>query len=207
MQKIQSEHTEEKRPPGRDQPLRLFIGVAPDSATQRFLDATCHHIAQQGLPRDHRWISHANRHLTLTFLGDTDATHLDLIEDRLRSIAATSPICYGEIVSTHPFPKNRAKMLAAELLPNPPLAKLQQKCKALMRAVGKPPERKTFRPHFTLARSQRGFAGPQPVTTAFTCRLDNLTLYRSLPAPTGSQYEVLLSLPLEGAPDSQGTSK
>lgn len=189
--------------PGRDQPLRLFIGIAPDSATQRFFDATCQHIERLGLPRDLRWITHANRHLTLTFLGETDAVFLETIEGLLREIAATAPTCYGEIVSTHPFPKNRAKMLAAELLPNPELAKLQQQCSTLMRTIGKQPERKTFRPHFTLARSRLGFARPQPIATAFTCRLDNLTLYHSLLTAGSSQYRPLLSLPLANGAHSK----
>ncbi|WOX05365.1 RNA 2',3'-cyclic phosphodiesterase [Microbulbifer pacificus] len=187
-------------PSGSDQPLRLFIGIAPDRATQRFLDATCQHLERQGLPHSSRWITHANRHLTLAFLGDTNAEHLDTIEHCLREIAAAAPTCYGEIVSTHPFPKMRAKLLAAELLPNPQLVELQQQCSALMRAIGKQPERKTFRPHFTLARSGSGFARPQPLATAFTCTLDNLTLYHSLLAPGGSQYRPLLSLPLKGHP-------
>ncbi|HEY8569756.1 RNA 2',3'-cyclic phosphodiesterase [Microbulbifer sp.] len=187
-------------PSGNDQPLRLFIGIAPDRATQRFLDATCEHLERQGLPRSSRWVSSANRHLTLAFLGETNAEHLHTIEHCLRQIASVAPPCHGEIVSTHPFPKIRAKLLAAELLPNPQLTELQQQCCTLMRAIGKQPERKTFRPHFTLARSRSGFTLPQPLATAFTCRLDNLTLYHSLLAPGGSQYRPLLSLHLEGQP-------
>ncbi|WP_158681753.1 RNA 2',3'-cyclic phosphodiesterase [Microbulbifer pacificus] len=180
--------------------MRLFIGVAPDRATQHFLDITCQHLERLGLPRDCRWITQPNRHLTLAFLGETDAIHLEAIEDGLRKIAATLPFCHGEIVSTHPFPKVHAKMLAAELLPNPLLAKLHQQCCALMRDIGKQPERKTFRPHFTLARSRQGFTHPHPIATAFTCTLDNLTLYQSHLAPGGSQYHRILSIPLEGHP-------
>ncbi|MCK7597459.1 RNA 2',3'-cyclic phosphodiesterase [Microbulbifer sp. CAU 1566] len=180
--------------------VRLFIGVAPDTATQRFLDATCHHCQQLRLPRDHRWISHNNRHLTLAFLGDTSCQQLDTIETILRDIASSTAASYGQIVSTHPFPKDRAKMLAAELLPNPELSALHQHCRDLMTAIGKQPERKSFRPHFTLARSNHGFTRLPPLVTDFACRLGNLTLYHSLLAPGGSQYHPLISLPLEGSP-------
>lgn len=179
-----------------EDPVRLFIGIAPDAATQRFLDATAQHCDGFGLPRDCRWISHANRHLTLAFLGDTDVGKIDVIEGALREIAEHSDACCGQIVSTHPFPRQRAKMLASELLPNPELMSLHRQCSTLMQTIGKQPERKTFRPHFTLARSRSGFARIPPVPAAFTCNLDNLTLYHSLLAPGGSQYRPLLTLSL-----------
>lgn len=176
--------------------VRLFIGIAPDAATQRFLDATAQHCDGFGLPRDCRWLSHANRHLTLAFLGDTDVGKIDAVEGILREIAERSDACCGQIVSTHPFPRQRAKMLASELLPNPELMSLHRQCSTLMQTIGKQPERKTFRPHFTLARSRSGFARIPPVPAAFTCNLDNLTLYHSLLAPGGSQYRPLLTLSL-----------
>lgn len=176
--------------------VRLFIGIAPDVATQRFLDATAQHCDRLGLPRDCRWISHDNRHLTLAFLGDTDIRHLETVENILGEIATRNHTCYGQIVSTHPFPRNRAKMLASELLPTPELTTLQRDCSELMRAIGKQPERKTFRPHFTLARNRSGFARLPPVPASFTCTLGNLTLYESLLAPGGSQYRPLLSFEL-----------
>ncbi|MBB5210691.1 RNA 2',3'-cyclic phosphodiesterase [Microbulbifer hydrolyticus] len=180
------------------EPVRLFIGIAPNAATQRFLDATCAYLEGLRLPRDCRWISETNRHLTLAFLGDTERRHLGSIEERLREIARQSPTCPGQIVSTHPFPRDRAKMLAAELLPTPALTALHEKCRKLMAAIGKQPERKTFRPHFTLARSRTGFSRMPAAPADFICRLDNITLYHSLLATGGSQYQPLLSLPLAG---------
>jgi len=180
------------------EPVRLFVGIAPDGATQRFLDATRLHLQGLRLPRDCRWIGSDNRHLTLAFLGDTEVRHLPVIVDTLRAIAAHTPPCSGQIVSTHPFPRDRAKMLAAELLPSPPLATLHGKCRDMMMTIGKQPERKSFRPHFTLARSRSGFSRLPAVPADFHCALDNITLYHSLLAPGGSQYQPLLSLPLEG---------
>ncbi|WP_066963758.1 RNA 2',3'-cyclic phosphodiesterase [Microbulbifer sp. Q7] len=177
---------------------RLFIGIAPDAATQRFLGATCTHLASLRLPRNCRWIGDANRHLTLAFLGDTALDHMATIEQHLEEIAQSTPACTGHIVSTHPFPRDRAKMLAAELLPNPALATLHAHCRNLMTAIGKQPERKQFRPHFTLARSRSGFSRIPAVPADFICTLDNITLYHSLLAPGGSQYQPLLSLRLAG---------
>ena len=178
------------------EPVRLFVGVAPDAATQRFLDATCAHLQGLRMPRDCRWIGGSNRHLTLAFLGDTEPRHLQTIEGALQEIAMETPPCSGQIVSTHPFPRDRAKMLAAELLPTPALAALHGKCREMMTTIGKAPERKSFRPHFTLARSRSGFSRLPAVPADFICALNNLTLYHSLLAPGGSQYQPLLSLSL-----------
>ncbi|WP_197023758.1 RNA 2',3'-cyclic phosphodiesterase [Microbulbifer sp. HZ11] len=178
--------------------IRLFVGVTPDQSTQRFLDGICREAKLRGIPRKVRWTSHGNRHLTVVFLGETDPSHLDAIEQRMEEIASLSPPLCGRIVSAHPFPKKRAALFAAELLPSPGLTDLHQACQALMSATGKKPERKSFRPHFTLARSTAGFSQPAPIPADFTCALDNLTLYQSLLAPGGSQYRPLLTLPLTG---------
>ncbi|WP_231757080.1 RNA 2',3'-cyclic phosphodiesterase [Microbulbifer elongatus] len=187
--------------------IRLFIGIAPDADTQHFLDGICCEAGQRGLPKKVRWISHTNRHLTLAFLGETDPDHLETIEQSLAGIASGSPPLCGKIVSAHPFPRARAAMFAAELLPSPALTRLHRACQALMHAIGKAPERKTFRPHFTLARSRSGFSRPAPIPADFTCILDNLTLYQSLLAPEGSQYRSLLTLPLCGAENSEADSQ
>lgn len=186
--------------------LRLFVGIPPNSAAQRFLDATCVHLQGLRLPRDCRWIGEPNRHLTLAFLGDTDPRHLETIEQALQEIAQSTAACTGQIVSTHPFPRDRAKMLAAELLPTPALTDLHGKCREMMRAIGKQPERKAFRPHFTLARSRTGFSRIPAVPADFICALDNLTLYHSLLAPGGSQYQPLLTLPLSDHMESPSPS-
>nr|WP_010132861.1 RNA 2',3'-cyclic phosphodiesterase [Microbulbifer agarilyticus] len=188
------------------EPLRLFIGIAPDKNTQRFLDGICAAREQQGMPRKLRWISHTNRHLTLAFLGDTDPAHLDTIEVRLKDIARHTAPLDGRIVSTHPFPKPRARMFAAELLPSQRLLDLHQACQALMRAIGKTPEKKAFRPHFTLARSPGGFSSQLPEPTDHICHLSDITLYHSLLAPGGSQYQPLLTLPLAGASAPAGSN-
>ena len=178
--------------------IRLFIGIAPDAAMQRFLDATVAHCRRLAVPRKLRWLSHGNRHLTLAFLGETPETQLPLIEALLSGIAHCTAPLQGTIVSTHPFPKSRSKLLAAELLPNPALMTLHARCGDLMRQIGKQPEGTTFRPHFTLARSRGGFSRLPPLQTEHQCNLDNIVLYQSLLAPGGSQYQPLLRFPLDG---------
>ncbi|MFD1217896.1 RNA 2',3'-cyclic phosphodiesterase [Microbulbifer celer] len=182
----------------QQEPLRLFIGIEPDAATQQFLDATVAHCKRLPLPRKLRWTSYSNRHLTLAFLGDTQPDRIPELESGLSDIAAGTAPLWATIVSTHPFPKQRAKLLAAELLPNPALDALHRKCAQLTLSIGKKPEAAGFRPHFTLARSPGGFSRIAPMPTEFQCQLDNIVLYQSVMAPGGSQYHPLVRYSLCG---------
>lgn len=178
--------------------VRLFIGIEPDRATQKYLDATVDHLRRQSLPRDVRWTGHSNRHLTVAFLGETTTTLVDDIEQRLQAIAKHHSPLFAQAACTQPFPRPRSRLLALELLPNPELDALHRDCRQLMIEIGLRPESATYRPHFTLARSRRGFSRLEPQPAAHLCRLDNLVLYQSLLAPGGSQYAQLCKLPLGG---------
>ncbi|MGL6160252.1 RNA 2',3'-cyclic phosphodiesterase [Microbulbifer sp.] len=178
---------------------RLFIGISPDTATQRFLDSLVDRCRRQlGRSDRVRWTGHANRHLTLAFLGETPDELIPRIEVELAAIADRLPACRARIVSLHPFPKGRSPLLAAELLTNPELDRMHEECRQLMIRLGMAPEGAVYRPHFTLARSRRGFAHLAPLTLDFTLRLDNITLYRSHTAPGGSQYVPLFEAQLKG---------
>ena len=176
--------------------VRLFIGVEPDKSTQKFLDATVEHLRRMSLPRDTRWIGHSNRHLTLVFLGETTVPLIDEIESRLQAIASGHPALFAQAASTHPFPKQRSRLLATELLPTPELDALHRDCRQLMVDIGMRPESASYRPHFTLARSRRGFSRLEPLPASHLCRLNNLVLYQSMLAPGGSQYTQLCKFPL-----------
>lgn len=107
-----------------------------------------------------------------------------------RPVARESSAC-------NPSP-GAGKLLAAELLPNPDLDRLHERCRQLMAKLGMRPENATYRPHFTLARRARGFADLQPLTADFIAPLDNIVLYQSLMAPGGSQYVPIHEVKLEG---------
>jgi len=181
--------------------LRLFIGVRPDAYAQRYFDGLethCRALPAIGGRNNTRWTRHANRHLTLAFLGDTPASLLPALRDGLRQIAANNSHCDGRIVTLTPFPQRRSRLLAAELLTNPHLDRLHEACRQLLRKLGLTPESAAYRPHFTLARNRRGFRAFEPLPLDFTVQLDNIVLYESLLAPGGSQYRPLEEEALQG---------
>jgi 2'-5' RNA ligase len=199
-------------PSGRGEPiaesLRLFVGVRPDAATQRYLDSLVSYCKQQLTGRSQtRWLSPANRHLTLVFLGDTAAGLLPAIETKLGKIANEMPPCSGRLVSTHAFPNSRSRTLAAELLPNPELDRLHQRCRQMMKELGLTPESAHFRPHITLARSRRSFSRLPPLAADFSLRLTNIVLYQSQLSPGGSQYVPLFEAELITEGDKSAANK
>lgn len=182
---------------------RLFIGVRPDDDTQHFLDGLVGHCKRQletGQLESTRWTSHRNRHLTLAFLGETPDGLIPRIANRLQQIAGRQSRCVGRIVSLHPFPQPRSRLLAAEMLANPELDRLHEACRRLMLELGMQPESAAYRPHFTLARNRRGFPGFEPLPVDFIAPLDNVVLYQSQPAAGGSQYLPLYEAQLAGPP-------
>ncbi|SDK26679.1 RNA 2',3'-cyclic phosphodiesterase [Microbulbifer yueqingensis] len=184
---------------GTDQP-RLFIGISPDAPTQHFLEGLVIHARQllsSGRERP-RWTSPSNRHLTLAFLGETPPELIPAIERGLMQMAQGARPCSGRIVSLGPFPKPRARLLAAELVSNPDLDRLHSGCRELMRDLGMKPESAAFRPHFTLGRNRHGLGPFPPLQLDYVARLDNLVLYRSEMAPGGSQYTPLFEALLGG---------
>ncbi|SHG05447.1 2'-5' RNA ligase [Microbulbifer donghaiensis] len=181
---------------------RLFIGIRPDARTQQFLDGLTSQAKRELGPdkRDRiRWTSHANRHLTLAFLGETPDALIPRIEAKLAQIADKLPPFCARVVSLNPFPQRRSSLLAAELLTNPDLDKLHQQCRELMMELSMKPEGASYRPHITLARNRRGFARLEPVMLDYTMPLNNLVLYQSHMAPGGSQYLPLFEALLEDA--------
>ncbi|WP_237068272.1 RNA 2',3'-cyclic phosphodiesterase [Microbulbifer guangxiensis] len=180
---------------------RLFIGVRPTADTQVFLDGLVNHCRQQlgqSAERAIRWTSHANRHLTLAFLGETPAELLPALEAGIVDIADRARACEARVVSLQPFPRNRSRLLAAELLPNPELDTLHRLCRELMIQLGLEPESATYRPHFTLGRNRRGFSRLPPLELDRIVTLDNIVLYQSRMTPGGSQYHPLLEAELPG---------
>lgn len=185
----------------REEISRLFIGIRPDTQSQHFFGGLVSQCKQRlgSDKRDRtRWTSYTNRHLTLVFLGETPDRLIPSIEERLAQIAAALPSCSGRVVSLHPFPLRRSRLLAVELLTNPALDRLHRQCRQLMLDLGMKPESAVYRPHITLARNKLGFARLDPLILDYTLPVDNIVLYQSYAAPGGSQYLPLFEAPLAG---------
>ena len=143
-------------------------------------------------------------HVTLAFLDDQPEDRLDALHEALEArplpAATLTPLAYAA------FGRDRARLVALDLAPDPGLAALRDRVRAAARSAGIDLPRERFRPHVTLvrfgatappdaARLPRALAGlgapamaPAPAPLA--------VLWASTLTPDGPVYEPIASYPV-----------
>lgn len=166
---------------------RLFLALWPIDAVRRQLAESAIHVAGR------RRIPDENLHLTLVFLGATDADRLAAYETALVDLVI--PILTLTLDRYGYWPRSRILWLGCSETP-PVLTALVADLHDRLRGCGFIPERRAFQAHVTLARN---FPGPVPTQTPVSpihWLVTGMALVESLPARTGSCYRVLRGWPL-----------
>lgn len=149
--------------------LRLFLGLWPDKASLRDLQDWADglhwpHGAKRTLPQ--------HLHLTLHFLGDTEASRVPAL---CAALPTRLPAMELQLDALQCWGQGLQVLVADET--QPALAALHAELAALLRAQGLPVESRPFRPHVTLARKANGLQAPTP---ALRWRSRALVLAQSL---------------------------
>lgn len=115
-------------------------------------------LAQAGLDRYFSWSNPAGFHLTLRFLGDTEAGRRAAIGQGLARIVREHGPFRLHLGGAGVFPNwSRMRVVWIGLDGDTdPLARLQAAVEALARSLGFEAETRGFSPHITLARVRRG---------------------------------------------------
>ncbi len=114
-------------------------------------------MAGSGIPGA-RWVSPENYHLTLRFIGETQAHRAEDIDLALSVVRARGFSLILAGVGT--FTKGgRVTALWVGVERNPQLDHLQNKIETALQRVGVEPERRRFTPHVTLARLDNAVEG------------------------------------------------
>jgi len=181
-------------PPSRS--LRLFVAVYPPPEVAAALVAALGRVG--GLPA-HRRVPAAQVHLTLQFIGDTPADHVDdVVETVTRAARGLGDFeLTPQRLITLP-PRGTARLVAAETDSPPGLLELHRRLVTrLARAPrGRPGDR--FRPHLTLCR----FATPSRVTAldaplaGLGFPVDHVALMRSALLPQGARHDRVAAITL-----------
>jgi RNA 2',3'-cyclic 3'-phosphodiesterase len=161
---------------------RLFVAVWPPDDVLDAVEALHRPVDGGG-----RWTRRDQWHVTLRFLGAADA---DEVARALASVAVPAPTAVvGPEVA-----------VLGEGIVHLPVAGLGDPARAVVAAtagLGRPPDRRPFRGHLTLAR----IAGPvpegvlgQPFSAVFT--VGSFALVRSQLGGTAARYETLATFPL-----------
>lgn len=170
--------------------LRLFFGLElPEPVKQRLLSV-------QRPVEGARWQRADQLHLTLAFLGSLEARLLPRLFDAARDLPiepfalnVTGIGCFG-----HP---DRPKNVWAGVRPKDELAELKSLLSQRLAYSGFAQEKRTFRPHVTLARFRKETGSVRDLLQnhhgfdAGTFCVHRLALFESITGEQGSVYQII----------------
>lgn len=187
--------------------IRAFIALDLPPSIQQTLEKQTAPL-RQSLGEDFvRWVSPHNMHLTLKFLGQVSALHLDFLKQTLTRAADSHPGFDLQIGGLGSFPNSkRIRVLWVGVHAPAALASLQQAIESATAQLGYDKEERPFSPHLTLGRIRQGINtnSIQKIRETLekiqlgrigTARVDSIHLYRSDRAG-GTLYTKLFSAPL-----------
>ena len=169
--------------------LRLFAALELPPAAVAALEAFRDRAAD---PAVWRPLPAASLHVTLAFLGATDAGRVGELTAALEAAAGPAPLL--ELGGALLLPPRRARVLCATLADGQGrLAALQARVSEELAATGAyAPEARPFRAHVTVARLRHGArcgAVGRRVSARF--EVQEVVLARSVTHPGGARYETL----------------
>jgi len=176
--------------------IRLFAAIkVPDDIAEGL------RRRQQGLPGA-RWRPLEAFHLTLRFIGEVAEPVAEDLDAELAAISVEALTLRLEGVGA--FGEGEAiHAVWAGVAENPTLRRLAARCESAARRAGLAPDRRTWKPHVTLAYLNR----PDPARVAAWIQGHNLLkspvfrvtsfgLYSSWPGAGGSSYRLEAEYPL-----------
>lgn len=168
---------------------RLFIGVAPSVAQQQALSGLLQQLQPPLQP-----VHPANLHLTLLFLGQSNAAQTELLWQQLKTQQLPAFEVLLSQLEVWPGP---GVYCLTGALQHPGLVQLDIQLRQAALQAGFLPPQHQLRPHITLARKARALPEPAPEPPELLLAPEQLTLYHSLSTASGVRYLPLASLPLQ----------
>lgn len=187
--------------------LRLFVALDLPAGAKAALAATVGQL-QSVIPAGVRWVNPAGIHLTLKFLGDTEAGLVTPLLAALREMAAAGdpmpfPLHLDRlgVFPSHREPRVIYAGVGGDL---DSLAQAQRRVEQDIARLGFPQEKRPFRPHLTLGRVREGVAPAArrqigdtiarqaaALSPEYAWEAGEIHLIRSVLTPSGSVYTTL----------------
>ncbi|MGB7438763.1 MAG: RNA 2',3'-cyclic phosphodiesterase [Candidatus Acidiferrum sp.] len=181
--------------------MRLFIAIAIPSEIREKLAAFLNEL--RNIAPKVKWVRAENLHVTLKFLGHTDAAKLQQIVSALRTVRSGEPATL-EFRGLGFFPnEKRPRVFWAGMNSSANLRPLAQDIDREMHPLGFELETRPFTPHLTLARfdppglpPNLGGAIKPDISRGFgEMSAREFHLIESKLKPTGAEYTTLQSFP------------
>lgn len=178
---------------------RLFIGAQVSSELQTDLKQVYDKLKQIAEKRESniRWSPIENWHITLQFLGNTEAALIPKITEALDEIALNYRSFKVRAAGVSGFPEERrARVIYAGVSRTQELLDLQSSIELATKQLGFVPEDREYSPHITLGRlrsagSVSDLVSPVVRKKFEDLQLTELTLYESTLRGTFPHYEPL----------------
>ena len=174
---------------------RLFVAIRPPEQVRDLLiDAMDDSPAL-------RWVGDEQLHLTLRFIGEVERPRANDIAAALQDLR--SPRFELRVSGVGKFERRSGGALWAGVEPKEPVAVLAAKVERTLQRVGLEPEHRTFSPHITLARWNRGraeavegFLRQNSNLRSEPFPVDRFILFESHLSRHGPHYEWVAAFPL-----------
>ncbi|HEX6309726.1 MAG TPA: RNA 2',3'-cyclic phosphodiesterase [Longimicrobiales bacterium] len=181
--------------------MRTFVALNLPGTERERLHAALEPLRSRRL--NVRWIGAAALHVTVKFLGETDGSSVERVQDVLRHAASRHSTITLRIAGVGAFPSlRRANIVWMGVAPDAELNALQRELEPALSRLGFPREQRPFRPHITVGRAERNTRAPDIerlaglVTHEAEVTVNTIDLMLSRPGAGGSTYEALLRCPL-----------
>jgi 2'-5' RNA ligase len=189
--------------------VRLFVGVELDDRIREAAAAIAESLKRQLASRvEARWISAANLHITLWFIGEVDDRRGEQVLDAVGS-RFEEPAFDIAIEGLGAFPPSGSPRVfwLGVGSGSENLGRLHAELAVRLGPLGFEPERRAYAAHLTIARVKgvsraipyRALRQMLPTIPADAgrSRTTHVTVFRSRLSPKGSNYEALLRIPLQ----------
>ena len=186
--------------------MRLFVALDfPDAVRESFRELIAR-LKPAG--RNARWVRPEAMHITLKFIGEVHANHLDPIRAALALIHSTEPVEL-QFRGLGFFPsERRPRVLWCGMQASPNLAGLAAGVERALIPLGIPAESRDFVPHLTLARFHTEGAARSDLETLVRvadelksydfgrARETQFHLVESILKPAGAEYKRVETFPI-----------
>lgn len=181
--------------------IRSFIALSIPSGTADELGDLAAKLSYQDKSNAVRWVDQENYHITLAFLGEQEQDDLELLAEKLDENLTQSEF---RLSLTHPcpFPDNKPKLIATMAKRNDEIDAIYRQINSAIKSVNIAVEKRKFTPHITLGRInyKSTYAGKIPLNVSYETIIDEVVLYKSVQARSGSEYDPIYRFPLDEVP-------
>jgi 2'-5' RNA ligase len=183
--------------------IRAFIAVTLDSKVIDQIAAASHQLRPEitGV----RWVTPANFHLTLKFLGSIDDAAIEPIGATLREQLRLFPRFTINAKGLGVFPGPKRPRVLWVGLTGDRLVSLASRVESALRPLGFTPEGRKFTPHLTIGRWRDADRAPKSLGRQLenwqardfgTSNVESVKLIQSMLKPEGASYNYLITVPL-----------